>query len=583
MTAGGSYTHDITVEGDPEFNIAVGQTMTQSGLISDGGTPGTIEVTGGGTLALTNTANSYSGGTTVTEGSTVSIGADGALGNAAGGATLGDTTSDGTLALTATLTSARGITLGDGGGTIDTASGATGTLSGVLIGDGRLTKTGAGTLVLTGANNYAGGTTVSAGILQGTTTSLQGDILDDANVTFDQNTIGTYSDTISGSGGVTKAGDGTVTFTGANGYTGATTVDAGTLRLDPGGSLASTTALTINRGFFFINNGGQTVGGLSGGSGGALLLANGDLTVNQAGTSSFGGLITSAGGLPIEGGGTLALGNASNNYGGGTTVIGGSTVSIATGGALGVSFGGLTLGDATTSGTLATTATLSLAQPISLGAGGGRVDVADGTTATLSSTIGDAGGLTKTGAGTLILTNFDNYTGGTTIDGGTLRLGIGGSLGGTGALIVNGGTFDIESGFEQTVGSLSGTANGTVTLGNGSFTVDQSTTTSFAGSIGGTGGLTKSGAGTLILTGTNDYTGITGVSAGRLELGPGGSLAPSSSLFITGGIFDLENGGQTVGGLVGFNGSVNLGNGSLIVDQAAPSMLFASSIGGPAA
>ena len=73
-------------------------------------------------------------------------------------------------------------------------------------------------------------------------------------------------------------------------------------------------------------------------------------------------------------------------------------------------------------------------------------------------TIGGAGGLTKTDTGTLILTGADSYTGGTTVDAGTLRLGAGGSLATTGALIVNGGSFDIENGSGQTVGSLTGTA-----------------------------------------------------------------------------------------------------------------------------
>ena len=77
------------------------------------------------------------------------------------------------------------------------------------------------------------------------------------------------------------------------------------------------------------------MGGLSGGSGGTVVLGNGNLTVNQAGSSSFDGLVTGPNGLTIEGGGTLALGNAGNNYGGGTTVIEGSTVSIAADGALG--------------------------------------------------------------------------------------------------------------------------------------------------------------------------------------------------------------------------------------------------------
>ena len=118
-----------------------------------------------------------------------------------------------------------------------------------------------------------------------------------------------------------------------------------------------------------------------------------------------------------------------------------------------------------------------------------------------------------------------------------------------------------------------------MTLGNGSLAVDQSTPTTFAGSIDGTGGLGKFGTGTLILTGTNGYTGATRVSAGRLELGPGGRLASTTSLSITGGVFDLENGGQTVGSLFGTAGAIDLGNGNLTVDQATSSF-FAGSIGG---
>ena len=69
-----------------------------------------------------------------------------------------------------------------------------------MSGTGSLTKSGAGTLILTGNNTYAGGTTVSAGTLQGDTTSLQGNILNNANVTFNQTTDGTYAGKMSGSG-----------------------------------------------------------------------------------------------------------------------------------------------------------------------------------------------------------------------------------------------------------------------------------------------------------------------------------------------------------------------------------------------
>src|SRR5215472_7114338 len=78
--------------------------------------------------------------------------------------------------------------------------------------------------------------------------------------------------------------------------------------------------------------------------------------------------------------------------------------------------------------------------------GGGSVDVADGTTATLSGFIGGTGGLSKTDTGILVLTGADNYAGGTTVEAGTLQIGPNGTLNPAGALTVNGGTFDLENG-----------------------------------------------------------------------------------------------------------------------------------------
>ena len=67
------------------------------------------------------------------------------------------------------------------------------------------------------------------GTLTGTTTSVQGNIANSGNVTFDQASNGTYAGNLSGAGSLTKSGTGNVTLSGANTYSGGTTVSAGTL------------------------------------------------------------------------------------------------------------------------------------------------------------------------------------------------------------------------------------------------------------------------------------------------------------------------------------------------------------------
>src|SRR2546427_8247059 len=83
------------------------------------------------------------------------------------------------------------------------------TYAGAMVGSGSLTKSNTGTVVLSGANTYGGGTTVSGGTLQGTTTSLQGNITDNASVIFDQSSSATFAGNISGSGSLTKINSGT--------------------------------------------------------------------------------------------------------------------------------------------------------------------------------------------------------------------------------------------------------------------------------------------------------------------------------------------------------------------------------------
>ena len=127
---------------------------------------------------------------------------------------------------------------------------AAGTYAGAMWGSGSFTtKIGAGTLTVSGANTYSGGTTgITAGIISGTSTSLQGSILNNATVNFNQAVAGTHSGAISGSGVLTKSGAGTLILTGANSYTGGTSVTAGTLQgstTSLQGNIASSSAVCV--------------------------------------------------------------------------------------------------------------------------------------------------------------------------------------------------------------------------------------------------------------------------------------------------------------------------------------------------
>jgi autotransporter-associated beta strand protein len=140
------------------------------------------------------------------------------------------------------------IDLGTNTTTFDIADGSASTdmdVSGI-ISNGGLNKTGLGTLVLTGANTYSGGTLVSMGTLQGNTTSLQGNITDNATLVFDQTSTGTYSDQISGTGALIKQGSGTVILSNVNSVGGTTTVSVGSLAVN--GSLGGAGTLIVSPG-----------------------------------------------------------------------------------------------------------------------------------------------------------------------------------------------------------------------------------------------------------------------------------------------------------------------------------------------
>ena len=152
-----------------------------------------------------------------------------------------------------------------------------------------------------------------------------------------------------------------------------------------------------------------------------------------------------------------------------------------------------------------------------------------------------AGGLIKTGGGTVTLTGANTYGGNTVINAGTLKLGASGVIpdgAGAGNVTVN-GTLDV-AGQTETINGLSGSGTVDNSTGTGTyvFTVganNQSGT--FSGVIKNTSGtlsLTKTGAGTLTLGGVNTYKGATAVTAGKLVGVTGGSCA-SSGVTVSGG------------------------------------------------
>jgi T5SS/PEP-CTERM-associated repeat protein/autotransporter-associated beta strand protein len=124
-------------------------------------------------------------------------------------------------------------------------------------------------------------------------------------------------------------------------------------------------------------------------------------------------------------------------------------------------------------------------------------------------------------AGTTILSGVNTWSGLAVVEGGELRAGVAGALSSGNTVVVNGGTLNLD-GFDHAIAELSG-IGGTVALGTAVLTVNQAGGTTFAGVISGTGSLTKQGAGTLTLTGTNSYGGGTTITAGTLAIGNGGT------------------------------------------------------------
>jgi autotransporter-associated beta strand protein len=281
---------------------------------------GALTKMGTGTLTL-SAVNTYTGATDVEQGTlrTSIANAFNALGamNVASGATLD---LNGLSQTIGSLSGAGSVTMGNA--TLATGGNGNSTLfSGVISGAGSLAKNGGGTLVLTGANAYTGGTTVSGGALVGSSTSLRGDIANNALVVFSQNTNGAYTGKMSGTGILGFTGAGTLTLNAGNTYTGGTIVSGGgTLSIGADSALGS-----ANTGVLL---GDSTTSGTISFQPGAVLSSGRGITFDTGGgvldtaamsSITLTGALDGSGSLTKTGGGTLTL-TGTSTYTGGTIV-----------------------------------------------------------------------------------------------------------------------------------------------------------------------------------------------------------------------------------------------------------------------
>ena len=519
---------------------------TFSGNIQDGASSVGLTKEGTGILILSGD-NTYSGNTTL-NGGTLNLGSSTAIG--AGTINF----NGGTLQYSASNTtdySSQFSAADDQAFNIDTNSQDVTFADPLTSNGGTLTKIGDGTLILTGANTYTGITTISGGTLQidngGGTGSLgTGDVIDNANLTFDLSSNPTVSNNISGTGSITQNGTGTVTLSGTNTYSGATTINTGTLEagvVDQAFGLASAVSVAVG-GTMDLGGFNETIGSLSGagtvtnsGGSAAVLTTGADNT-----STTFSGNIqdgASTVGLTMEGTGTLIL-SGDNTYSGDTTLNGG-TLNLGSSTAIGagtINFNGGTL-QYSVSNTNDYSGQFSAAddQAFNIDTNSQDVTFADPLTS-------NGGTLTKIGDGTLILTGANTYTGITTISGGTLQIDNGG---GTGSL----GTGDV--------------------IDNANLTFDLSSNPTVSNNISGTGSITQNGTGTVTLSGTNTYSGATTINTGTLEAGvvdQAFGLASAVSVAV-GGTMDLGGFNETIGSLSGAGTVTNSGGSAAVLTTGA--------------
>ncbi|EEJ8686466.1 autotransporter outer membrane beta-barrel domain-containing protein [Salmonella enterica subsp. enterica] len=520
--------------------------------------------TGAGTLIL-NAENTYTGGTTISDGTLVANNVE-ALGT-------GNVTDNATLELNT-------------GGDFDNA----------ISGSGQVVKSGDDALTLSGNNSYTGGTLISGGTLVASNVDAlgSGDVTD--NATLEMNTGGDFDNAISGSGQVVKSGDETLTLSGANSYTGGTTISGGTLVANNVEALG--TGDVTNNATLELNTGGDFDNAISGSG---QVVKSGDKTLTLSGANSYSGATTISGGtliathvnalgtgaidnrasLLLDASGQFTVTDLTTESGGNTEIGAGSTLQ-------------------------ATTLTQKSDSTLTINLNSNTVD----PVIHAASQVSLAGTLDITGVGDVLdsdpastddLDTFTLIASDKTIAGDFEKLTVAGMDADLADFItVDGRIDDTGKQYELTTAltwyadrdDAVTDAHGTFNLTNadGSFavntvlenvdaTLDPDSATGWDGTS-----LIKQGAGTLILNAENTYTGGTTISGGTLvatnvdALGSGAVTDDATLELNTGGTFDnaISGSGQvvksgddvlTLSGVNSYSGGTLISDGTLVASN----------------
>lgn len=582
---GGEFEYGAAFDHGRDIDIQAGGATFDTSIFSSTLTgeitgTGTLTKSGGGTLTLNHDNSAFSGNIIFDEG-TLSVNANNRLG--AGTNTL--VFDGGTLQQTTAFDNTRNVTLNAGGGTIN--SDADTEFSGDFAGAGALTKTGTGRLTLSGTNNYSGGTTVSAGALEGTTTSLQGDILNNATLTFNQNTDGTYAGDLTGNGVVEKLDTGILTLTGNNSaFGGDYQIEDGTI------SIAASSNLSDGNGSITMEDAGLDFTGSTTLANDIIFTGAAATFDSNANTVTLSGDISGTSDFVKSGTGTLALTGANTYIG--TLLVNEGAVRISADTGFGNAANTVDIGDAA----LQYGASFDHARDIALSDANSAIDT-NGFNSTLTGTISGAGGLTKTGLGTLTLNGTSSWSGGTTVSGGTLagntdtllgditnnatvlfdQAGPGtyaGDMSGTGVASFDGGGIYTLTGANTYTGGTNVAALTTIRgaigaiqgdiVNDGDVVIVQGVGGAFTDDISGTGALTVDAGGqTITLSGTNTYTGGTTVTATTTVEGDTDSITGDYANAGT-VIFDQALGGTYSGDMSGAGALVKNGAATLTID-----------------